>query len=287
MDIPTIGSMEQTDRSEGPQSRDPAASMSLLTQLLRNPLDAGYHAYAADSHNRRLPPWRRVVIAVAALALGFASAAGVSALREPDVGEVETSLVDQARTQQAAVQRLDQDTADLAAEIQSTADALPPVNRQLEDDLAVATAETAVDGPGLSVTLGDRADSALEAAASDGQVTDQDLRVVINALWSGGAEAVSVNGLRIGPGTFVRTAGTVVLVNVTTVQSPYTVTAIGDSDDLSVALVRGTAGDYLSAAQSARRISVTSATGDDLHMDALDARTTRYVSPIDSESSGG
>ena len=51
--------------------------------------------------------------------------------------------------------------------------------------------------------------------------------MVVNALWAAGAEAISVNGQRIGPDTFVRTAGSAILVNVTPVSSPYEVAAIG------------------------------------------------------------
>ena len=51
--------------------------------------------------------------------------------------------------------------------------------------------------------------------------------MVVNAMWGAGAEAVSINGQRIGPTTFVRTAGSVILVNITPVSSPYVVSAIG------------------------------------------------------------
>ena len=82
--------------------------------------------------------------------------------------------------------------------------------------------------------------------------------MVVNAMWAAGADAVSINGQRVGPETFVRTAGSVILVNVTPVSSPYEVAAIGDANALSVALVRGTTGDYLSAAQSVTGMTVSS-----------------------------
>ena len=40
-----------------------------------------------------------------------------------------------------------------------------------------------------------------------GQVRDGDLQLVVNALWAAGAEAVSINGQRLGPTTAIRFAG--------------------------------------------------------------------------------
>ena len=66
--------------------------------------------------------------------------------------------------------------------------------------------------------------------------------MVVNALWAAGADAISVNGQRIGPDTFVRTAGSVILVNVTPVSSALRVSAIGDSNACLSRLVRGATG---------------------------------------------
>lgn len=271
----------------GPARPDPAASMSLITQLLRNPLDAGYHAYAEDSHRARLAPWRRVVIALVAVALGAGSTVAVRSLRAPVDDTVRATLLQQTEARQSTVGQLDRDVQGLSAQIRATAGTAPQSGSALDDAMALATARTAVEGPGLEVTLDDAPGNALDKSGTRGVVRDQDLRMVLNALWSGGADAVSVNGMRIGPGTFVRTAGSTILVNVTPVQAPYTVTAIGDADQLQVALVRGSTGDYLSTARSARGISVASRSSQKLEMAALDERTTVHALPVDQNSSGG
>ena len=80
--------------------------------------------------------------------------------------------------------------------------------------------------------------------------------MVVNALWSAGAEAVSVNGQRIGPGSFIRTAGSTILVDVTAISSPYNIEAIGNANELSLSLVRGSTGDYLSSAESLTGITL-------------------------------
>ncbi|MGA8850219.1 MAG: DUF881 domain-containing protein [Aeromicrobium sp.] len=93
--------------------------------------------------------------------------------------------------------------------------------------LRATTAATAVRGPGVRVRI--------VPAANDGgrgDVSDSDLQVLVNALWYVGAEAISVNGQRIGTLTSIRTAGSAITVNYVSVDPPYTVRAIGDADNL-------------------------------------------------------
>jgi uncharacterized protein YlxW (UPF0749 family) len=64
-------------------------------------------------------------------------------------------------------------------------------------------------------------------------VRDGDLQLVVNALWAAGAEAISINGQRLGPTSAIRFAGEAVLVDFRPVTNPYEVSAIGDPDALS------------------------------------------------------
>jgi uncharacterized protein YlxW (UPF0749 family) len=57
--------------------------------------------------------------------------------------------------------------------------------------------------------------------------------VVVNALWAAGAEAISINGQRLGPTSAIRFAGEAVLVDFRPVTNPYEVRAIGDPETLS------------------------------------------------------
>jgi uncharacterized protein YlxW (UPF0749 family) len=64
-------------------------------------------------------------------------------------------------------------------------------------------------------------------------VRDGDLQLVVNALWAAGAEAVSINGQRLGPTSAIRFAGEAVLVDFKPVTNPYEVRAIGDPQTLT------------------------------------------------------
>lgn len=266
--------------------RDPAASMSLLNQLLRNPLDAGYHAYAEETRHQRVPVWRRAVVVVVAFVLGVGSSVAVLNLRTPGRDDVEEGLLEQVESRQKVVLDLESDVSGLSAQIRTMTNAVAQPTTAADTGLALATADTEVTGPGITVTLTDPAPGSDGATDDDMVVRDQDIRVVVNALWSAGAEAIAVNGMRVGPGTFIRTAGSTILVNVTALKSPYKVEAIGDSNALQVALVRGSTGDYLSTARSVRSIDVGTSSQDSLTLEGLDASTTRYATPVDNTSGG-
>jgi uncharacterized protein YlxW (UPF0749 family) len=89
-----------------------------------------------------------------------------------------------------------------------------------------------------------------EGSVTDGgRVLDLDLQQVVNGLWQAGAEAVAVNGQRVGPLTAIRSAEQVVLVNYNPVTSPYVVSAIGDPRTLPAAFLRSDGGQWLQAVQ--------------------------------------
>ena len=263
---------EAGDENEatGASGLDPAASMSLLTSMLTNPLDAGYEHYRAEhgpTPNRFVG---RLGVFVVAVALGFGSVVASVSLRTP-VGDVKADLKHQAAQRSAQVATLDDEVQSLGRAIDGYSRSGPTT--QTDHALALATGSSAVSGPGITVTLTDRA----TPGKRSGAVRDQDLAMVVNAMWGAGAEAVSINGQRIGPTTFVRTAGSVILVNITPVSSPYVVSAIGDSNALSVALVRGNTGDYLSAAQSVTGMTVSTKVTPSLSMDALAPTAPQYA----------
>src|SRR5699024_10474447 len=74
---------------------------------------------------------------------------------------------------------------------------------------------TAVQGPGVIVRLADAA----PREASPGEVLEaerinsRDIQLVVNALWSAGAEAMSVNGHRLTSTSAIRFAGKAIIVD--------------------------------------------------------------------------
>jgi uncharacterized protein YlxW (UPF0749 family) len=100
---------------------------------------------------------------------------------------------------------------------------------------------TQLRGPGVTVRLNDaprRPDGSRPAGASpdDLVVHQQDVQAVVNALWAGGAEAMSIMGVRIISTSAVRCVGNTLLLDGRVYSPPFSITAIGDASRLQRAL---------------------------------------------------
>lgn len=95
-----------------------------------------------------------------------------------------------------------------------------------------------VEGPGVRVVLIEGAST--QAGILPPAVQAQDLSGLANELWSAGAEAMAINGIRVMATTGIRQVDTRVVVAGTTLWPPYRIEAIGDPAALRAALsIRG------------------------------------------------
>lgn len=113
---------------------------------------------------------------------------------------------------------------------------------------------SAVRGPGLTVVLNDAPKSEIDAATEPGGVTadelvvhQQDIQAVVNALWAGGAEAMTIQDQRVISTTGIKCVGNTVVLHGVTYSPPYRISAIGSVTDLQTAL---DASDYVAAYRS-------------------------------------
>ena len=226
---------------------------SLLDAVLAETLDPAYAQAAASRSSDGGPPrprrWGRVVVALTMVAAGLLVAVTYDQAAASVEGrdEVRAALVDDIRTDSTVSDELSAQLESLRAEVTSTRDdllAASAVGQRARDALAAAEESAGavpVSGPGLLVTLANADPSADEDPVGGGtaeedpreQVQDGDLQLVVNALWAAGAEAISINGQRLGPTTAIRFAGEAVLVDFRPVTNPYEISAIGDPDSLS------------------------------------------------------
>lgn len=98
--------------------------------------------------------------------------------------------------------------------------------------------DVTLSGPGVEVQLWDAPHNADTSAWDPNQlvVHQQDVEAVMNALWAGGAEAMTVQGQRVAATTGVRCVGNVLLVHEQTYSPPYVIAAIGDPKELIAAI---------------------------------------------------
>ena len=99
---------------------------------------------------------------------------------------------------------------------------------------------TAVHGPGILVILDDAHSLPADPSVDPNQlvVHQSDLQSVVNGLWAGGAEAMSVAGQRIIATSAVRCVGNTLLLNGRVFSPPFRVEAIGPSGAMDDSLDR-------------------------------------------------
>ena len=112
--------------------------------------------------------------------------------------------------------------------------------RDAADAVAAAAGMTAVSGPAVTVSLDDAPPlpgSQKGSVPPDYLVVhQQDVQAVVNALWAGGAEAMTLQGQRVISTSAVRCVGNTLLLHGIVYSPPYVVTAIGDTARLRQAL---------------------------------------------------
>ena len=144
-----------------------------------------------------------------------------------------------AREQAAARLRaaVDQDTGRLAE-----VDGPVKAARQRADGLRAPAGFTGLQGPGVTVTLDDsprRSGEFGDANAPDNDdlvVHQGDVQAVVNALWAGGAEAMSIMDVRVISTSAVRCVGNTLLLHGQVFSPPFKITAIGEPTAMHRAL---------------------------------------------------
>lgn len=229
--------------------RDPAASMSLITELMKNPVDPAYRQEAdrrraaGDSvaTGRRSP----VLIALVIL-LGFALAAAVSALRVPRTQQDRhrATLISRIHQEQGDIASSSRRITSLRGEIGTLQNKALTRNNKAStaaqlNALGASTGLVAVHGPGVVLSVDNapsgsagagvdpRHQEGSDTTSAEGQVTSADLQLVVDGMWQGGAEAIAINGQRLTAQSAIRSAGEAILVNFQPLQPPYVVSAIG------------------------------------------------------------
>jgi uncharacterized protein YlxW (UPF0749 family) len=156
-----------------------------------------------------------------------------------------TDLASFVRVDAAQYDALKQRVADLNAQISqlnSTSEnkQVRQINQKAAGMKRLAGLEP-VAGPGVTVTLSD-APQTTSADTPDNLnlllVHQQDIQAVVNALWKGGAQAVTIQGQRVVSTTGIRCIGNSVQLQGVPYSQPYVISGVGDPAALSSAIAR-------------------------------------------------
>jgi uncharacterized protein YlxW (UPF0749 family) len=247
-------------------------------------LDRARHLLLTRRDGRRRPRWW-FGVPVIALAAGLlfttsATTAGGTSLREDrrielsDLIEDREARVDEA---EATLGPLEQEVAALT-EALAGADTPVVAEHERAEEYREAAGFSALHGPGLTVTLNDalRSDGVRPPGAEDDDllVHQQDLQAVVNALWAGGAEAMSIMGERIISTSAVLCVGPVLLLHGRPYSPPYRITAIGDPDGLRAALAESPGVQLYRDAVDAYGLGYRETVEEDVTVPAFDGTST-------------
>lgn len=236
-------------------------SMSLLVDMMTNTLDEGYAERAArkaEAGPSGTPTVvRRGTAALALVAIGVVTGTAVAQVRErqEQTSGLRAELAGEVRERTGETDRLAAQAERLRADVAAAQAAALGADtagrsaaRRLEA-LGLASGTLAVVGPGVTVRLsdaaegeGDQDESLRGGTPVDGRVQDRDLQDLVNGLWAAGAEAVSINDVRLTALTAIRSAGDTILVDFRLLSPPYVVHAIGDPQQLELELLDGPTG---------------------------------------------
>lgn len=271
--------------------------MSLITTLLSRPLDPGYAAAAERRRAAGLSPstsLRTPLLIATTLFIGLV--VGIAAYNltadEGPRSEARADLIDQIEDRRAEVEAFSAEAADLQAQVTAleSQQLVGEGNAARSRDLAVAVGALPMQGPGLVVTLDDAPTAEGDPGttgdqANQGRVYARDLQFVVNALWESGAEAVSINGNRLTATSAIRFAGSALVVNFRPLTRPYTVTALGDPQEMPARFADGAGGSYLTTLASSFGIRTGTEVVDEATVPAGVRLTTRYASVPDTGTS--
>ncbi|WP_412541222.1 DUF881 domain-containing protein [Longispora sp. K20-0274] len=224
-----------------PQSISPARALPWRRTLHR----------VAVALRRRPGKWRgpwSYLVPVIMLGAGVMFAASATTANGTDLRNdrsVElTQLLDQRRK---SVDEAEKEASRLRREVDSDTEAFSGSDSRIAEQqarangLREAAAMTPLKGPGLTVRLDDaprHPDGALPNGARPDEVVvhQGDVQAVVNALWAGGAEAMSIMDVRVISTSAVRCVGNTLLLHGRVYSPPFKIVAIGDQARMLAAL---------------------------------------------------
>jgi len=197
-------------------------------------------------------------------------------------------LISRIRSLQAGGNRPDDAAKSLAAEVASLRDAqLSGRSSAQLRELEVAAGSVAVTGPGVVVQAGEppapqaSAGNARPGTTAQNQVAvlhDRDLRAVVNELWAAGAEAITVNGIRLGTTSVIRFAGEAILVDQQPINSPYEIQAVGPRDQMLVGFADSQIARKLKTLETVDGVAFKFSGKSDLRLDSVTVSRPRFAS---------
>jgi len=210
------------------------------------PGDESAESVSTDSARwRRLSLWRIGTPVVVLLCGGLFVVSAVNSHGTDLRPGRYTDLASLAGSERHDYERLQDRVADLQKQVTALTNAVPGAAvakaQQRAEELRDPAGLTPVTGSGVKVTLADAPADLIDTTAHDPNllvIHQQDIQAVVNALWAGGAQAVTVAGQRIVSTTGIKCSGSTVLLQGVPYPQPFVIEAVGDQAGLLGALAQ-------------------------------------------------
>ncbi|WP_161522278.1 DUF881 domain-containing protein [Bifidobacterium xylocopae] len=257
-------------------------SLRLIDDLTNRPMDPLFEDARLMPRPTRsaLSVWAsRIVVFIICAAVGIGVTSVVQVLHKDPRQKVREKLISQIQEVSSRSDTLSGQISGLQGQIDHLSAQVGAADARRSgsvDDILNGSA--AVRGPGVILVVSDPLNGQ-DSRDKPGQVrvvTDTDLQWFVSRLWSAGAEAIAINGRRIGTQTSIRLAGQTVLVGTDSVQSPYRIEAIGDAGTLSDQFKRADQRDYLNGLRKAS-ITLQVSSSRDIRLNAVGVPELRYA----------
>ena len=230
-----------SDGNDPDDVRPDDASVDIDEDRSQATTDPSIQDVRSDSRHPRLA--RSASVIVMALAGLMITTAAINSRGHDLRPERDTDMATLVRSQASHNAALQKEAAGLRAQVEdlSKANQTPGVTSSVISSasaLAPSVGLEAVSGKALRVTL----DDAPLSENPDGVdanmlvVHQQDIQMVVNTLWSGGAEAMTIQGQRVISTTAVKCVGNTVVLHGVAYAPPYVIEAIGDLNAMQKAL---------------------------------------------------
>jgi uncharacterized protein YlxW (UPF0749 family) len=258
----------------------PTRAEGLLEQIADTALDDDYYVVrAGDYAQSREFNTVLTALVLAAFAVLVTMAAVQTRNDRPATERERSQLISDVAARkelqadrEATADRLRKEVQDLSASV----DRFDPKYQILRLEVG----DIAASGQGITVVASPSTQGNL-----DGTITDDDLQILVNGLWYAGAEAVAINGQRIGTLTGIHTANGAINVNYTDIAPPYSVVALGPSDTLLQRFSDNPAGRYWASRQKDAAVQFGVTPSSDLTVPAAPKKrmTIRHATAIKGE----
>jgi uncharacterized protein YlxW (UPF0749 family) len=199
----------------------------------------------------------KIAAIVAFAAAGFLLAASTLTANGSDIRvERPAQLRDLVQNEANKIDKLENNLIDIQSEIENITNGT--VRSEIQstqvkiEQLSPVAGFTSMVGPGLVITLNDAPQVDLSIPenerpdVNDLLIHQEDVQSVVNALWAGGAQGVSLMGKRVIATSAVKCVGNTLLLHGKVYSPPFRIEAVGDvtkltkslKDDVNVAILQ-------------------------------------------------